>query len=69
MIQVPDFGDRFWVYQAVDLRTNGFARIGKIYGTTPGFFLLAGPNWHEPVPSGITEVFRASTNTGFIGPR
>ena len=69
VIQVPDFGDRFWVYQAVDLRTDGFARIGKMYGTTPGFYLLAGPNWDEPVPKGITEVFRSSTNTGFIAPR
>jgi hypothetical protein len=69
VVQVPEFGDRFWVYQAVDLRTDGFARIGKMYGTTPGFYLLAGPNWHESVPEGITEVFRSSTNTGFIAPR
>ena len=25
VIQVPDFGDRFWVYQIVDLRTDSFA--------------------------------------------
>jgi len=25
VVQVPDFGDRFWVYQMVDLRTDGFA--------------------------------------------
>src|SRR5215475_16203855 len=24
VVQVPDFGKRFWVYQAVDLRTDGF---------------------------------------------
>jgi hypothetical protein len=69
VIQVPDFGDRFWVYQAVDLRTEGFARIGKMYGTTPGFYLLAGPNWQGDAPAGITQVFRAPTNTGFIAPR
>ena len=45
VIQAPDFGDRFWVYQAVDLRTDGFVRLGKMYGTTPGFYLLAGPGW------------------------
>ena len=43
MIQVPDFGDRFSVYQVVDLRTDGFVQLGKMYGTTPGFYLLAGP--------------------------
>src|SRR5882757_4069712 len=26
VIQVPDFGDRFWVYQAVDLRTDSFVQ-------------------------------------------
>jgi hypothetical protein len=69
VIQVPDFGNRFWVYQAVDLRSDSFVQIGKMYGSTPGFYLLTGPNWHGEVPQGITEVFRASTNTGFIAPR
>jgi hypothetical protein len=36
VVQVPDFGDRFWVYQMVDLRTDGFVHLGKMYGTTPG---------------------------------
>jgi hypothetical protein len=69
VIQVPDFGGRFWVYQAVDLRSDSFVHLGKMYGTTPGFYLLAGPSWQGEVPKGITEVFRASTNTGFIAPR
>jgi hypothetical protein len=69
VIQVPDFGDRFWVYQAVDIRTDGFAKLGKMYGTTPGFYLLTGPNWGGDVPKAITQVFRSSTNTGFIAPR
>ena len=38
-----DFGDRFWVYQIVDQRTDSFAQVGKMYGTKPGFYLLAGP--------------------------
>src|SRR5262245_23068682 len=69
VIQVPDFGDRFWVYQIVDLRTDSFADLGKMYGTTPGFYLLVGPNWNGDVPRGITKVFRASTNTGYVIPR
>jgi hypothetical protein len=44
VIQVPDFGDRFWVYQIVDLRSDSFVQLGKMYGTTPGFYLLVGPN-------------------------
>jgi len=69
VIQVPDFGDRFWVYQIVDLRTDSFADLGKMYGTTLGFYLLVGPNWKGEVPKGITKVFRASTNTGYVIPR
>src|SRR6516225_955595 len=69
VIQVPDFGDRFWVYQIVDDRTDSFVQLGKMYGTTPGFYLLVGPNWHGDVPKGITKVFRSSTNTGFVAPR
>lgn len=69
VVQVPDFGKRFWVYQIVDLRTDSFASMGSMYGTRPGFYLLVGPDWKGEVPNGITQVFRASTNTGFIVPR
>lgn len=69
VIQAPDFGNRFWVYQVVDSRTDGFAQLGKMYGTTPGFYLLVGPDWHGEIPKGITKVFRASTNTGNVIPR
>jgi hypothetical protein len=69
VIQVPDFGDRFWVYQVVDLRTDSFVQIGKMYGTTPGFYLLVGPEWKGEVPKGIAKVFRSPTNTGIVAPR
>jgi hypothetical protein len=69
VIQVPDFGNRFWVYQVVDIRTDSFVRLGKMYGTTPGFYLLVGPNWKGDVPKGITTVFHCPTNTGLVAPR
>ncbi|CAM2155253.1 DUF1254 domain-containing protein [Pararobbsia alpina] len=69
VIQVPDFGKRFWVYQIVDVRTDSFADLGAMYGTKPGFYMLVGPNWKGTVPKGITKVFRSSTNTGFVVPR
>lgn len=69
VIQVPSFGDRFWIYQVVDARTDSFAQLGRMYGTKPGFYLLVGPNWHGQVPEGITQVFRASTSTGNVIPR
>lgn len=69
VVQVPDFGGRFWVYQVVDLRSDAFAQLGKPYGTEPGFYLLAGPGWNQEIPAGIRRVFHASTDTGFIIPR
>jgi hypothetical protein len=69
VVQVPDFGSRFWVYQAVDLRTDGFASLGKLYGTRPGFYLFVGPDWHGQVPKGIRQVFRSATAVGSFIPR
>src|SRR5271156_1972821 len=69
VVQGPDFGARFWVYQAVDLRTDGFASLGKLYGTKPGFYLFVGPDWHGQVPKGIRRVFRSFTAVGSFIPR
>lgn len=67
--QVPDFGDRFWVYQVCDLHTDSFADMGKMYQTKPGFYLIAGADWSGTVPDGITEVFRCPTKRGLFLPR
>ncbi|MBX3442389.1 MAG: DUF1254 domain-containing protein [Planctomyces sp.] len=69
VVQVPDFGDRFWVYQVVDQRTDSFAGLGKMYGTKPGFYLLVGKDWKGKVPEGITETFRCPTRHGALFPR
>jgi hypothetical protein len=69
VVQVPDFGKRFWVYQIVDLRTDSFAQMGAMYATQPGFYMLVGPEWTGQIPNGITKVFRAKTGTAFIVPR
>ena len=50
VIQVPDFGDRFWVYAFYDNRSDQFGHLGKPYDTRPGYYLLAGPNWRGQVP-------------------
>jgi hypothetical protein len=69
VVQVPDFGSRFWVYQIVDERTDSFAKLGKMYDTKPGFYLLTGPGWSGTVPNGIAGVFHASTKVGVVIPR
>ncbi|MDN5697530.1 MAG: DUF1214 domain-containing protein, partial [Rubrobacter sp.] len=69
IVQVPDFGDRFWVFQLGDQRTDGFGKLGKVYGSEPGFYLLVGPNWDGTPPEGIREVSRSPTNIGYLIPR
>ena len=69
VFQVPDFGDRFWVYALYDARTDEFSEIGKAYGTKPGFYLMVGPDWKGEKPAGITAVVRSSTNLAFAIPR
>ncbi|MFH7003442.1 DUF1254 domain-containing protein [Flavobacterium bizetiae] len=69
VVQVPDFGDRFWVYQVCNQRTDGYATLGKMYATKPGFYLLTGPKWNGKVPDGITGVFKCDTELGVVIPR
>ena len=69
VVQVPDFGDRFWVFALYDGRTDQFGRLGKPYGTKPGLYLLVGPNWDGEFPEGITAVIRSSTELAMVGPR
>ncbi len=67
--QVPDFGDRFWVYALYDARTDQFAELGKPYASKPGFYLLVGPTWQGEVPKGVNAVIRASTSLANAIPR
>lgn len=69
VFQVPDFGDRFWVYQLGNQRTDTIGGVGKMYGTKPGFYMVVGPDWKGQVPAGIQGVFRSDTNTAYIIPR
>lgn len=67
--QVPDFGNRFWVYALYDARTNQFGELGRPYASKPGFYLLAGPNWKGQVPAGIQAVIRSPTPVANVIPR
>ena len=69
VFQVPDFGDRFWVYALYDARTDEVSQIGKQYGTKPGFYMVVGPNWKGETPKGITAVLRSSTTVVAAAPR
>src|SRR5271157_2041545 len=69
VIQVPDFGDRFWTLPVYDARTDEVSELGQQYGTKPGFYMIVGPDWKGATPSGIIGVVHASTNFGIAMPR
>lgn len=69
VFQVPDFGDRFYVYALYDQRTDEIGRIGQQYDTKPGFYMIVGPKWNGDVPKGINAVLRSSTDLVFCVPR
>ena len=69
VFQIPDFGNRYWVYQLGNERTDAISGLGSVYGTKPGFYMVVGPNWTGTVPNGITGVFRSPTDLAYIIPR
>src|SRR5689334_10781716 len=69
VVQVPDFGERFWVYALYDARTNQFAEVGKPYNSKSGFYLMVGPKWSGEKPAGIEAVLRSSTELANAIPR
>ncbi len=69
VVQVPDFKDRFWLFQIGDHRMESMGHVGSMYGTQPGFILLVGPEWHGSVPSSIQQVIRSKTNLAYVLPR
>ena len=69
VIQVPDFGDRFWVYQVVDLAHRQLRSDRQDVRHHAGLLSAGRADWKGEVPKGITKVFRSPTNTGIAAPR
>ena len=49
----------FLVYPLYDRRTDEIARIGRQYGSEPGFYMIVGRNWKGEAPAGIIDVVRS----------
>jgi hypothetical protein len=69
VIQVPDFGDRFWTVPVYDARTDQISELGLQYGTKPGFYMVVGPNWKSATSAGIAGVVRSTTDFAVTMPR
>ena len=69
VLQVPDFGNRFWTFPVYDARTDEISELGLQYGTKPGFYMVVGPNWKGTTPAGIAGVVRSTTDFAVAMPR
>ncbi|MFC8536479.1 DUF1254 domain-containing protein [Streptomyces sp. NPDC057249] len=55
VLTLPDFGDRFWMVPILDAWSDVCAVVGRrTNGSSAGPFLIAGPSWSQPAPSGLT---------------
>ncbi|MGO7728070.1 DUF1254 domain-containing protein [Rhizobium johnstonii] len=62
VLSVPDTKDRYYVFSIMNMWTDVFGSAGKrTTGTSPGHFLIVGPNWKGTAPADIKETFRSST--------
>ncbi len=69
VVQVPDFGNRFWVIQMGNQRTDGIGGLGSMYGSKSGFYLIAKEGWKGDIPKGINQVFYSPTSVAYVLPR
>lgn len=54
---------RYWSLQLIDLYTHNFDYLGsRTSGNEGGSYLIAGPDWKEEKPAGITKVIRFETS-------
>lgn len=68
VLHLPGTSGRYYVMQFVDAWTNNFAYLGRrSTGTDEGLFLLAGPDWEDEVPEGMTLVQSPTNVFAIVG--
>lgn len=69
IVQVPDFGERFWVVQMGNQRTDGIGGLGSMYGSKSGFYMVAKEGWNGEIPKEVTKVYYSPTSVAYVLPR
>jgi hypothetical protein len=58
--------NRYYTAQMVDLYTYNFAYLGtRAFGNGGGTFMVAGPGWSGPTPSGVKAVLHSETQFAY----
>jgi hypothetical protein len=68
VITMPEIEpNRYYTAQIVDLYTFNFAYLGtRAYGNEGGNFIIAGPGWTGPTPSGVKAVIHSETQFAYV---
>jgi hypothetical protein len=62
ILSLPEMGNRYYLMQMLDARTNVFASPGtRTTGNAKGDFAIVGPGWKDDRPSTCTLVRRSQT--------
>ena len=69
VLHVPDMNDRYYSVQFTDPSKNvNFAYVGKrTTGTQAGDYLVSGPGWKGPVPSGMKQISSPNNSVLLLG--
>jgi hypothetical protein len=68
LLELPDVGDRYVVYQFVDAWTNNFAYLGtRATGSGPGRYLIAAHGWDGERPEGVTVIWSPTRVCSIVG--
>jgi hypothetical protein len=69
ILHVPDMNDRYYSVQFTNPSYNtNFAYVGtRTTGTQAGNYLITGPSWKGPVPSGLTQISSPNKSVLVIG--
>ena len=69
ILHVPDMAGRYYSVQFTDPSNNtNFAYVGKrTTGTEAGDYLITGPAWKGPVPSGMTRISSPNNSVLVLG--
>lgn len=67
ILHVPDTAGRYYLMPMLDAYTNEFASIGaRTTGTGAGNYAIVGPDWRGNLPTSVSGVAYAPTNTVWI---
>ena len=67
ILHVPDTAGRYYLMPMLDAYSNEFASIGaRTTGTGVGNYAIVGPDWRGTLPTPVSGVVYAPTNTAWI---